>query len=250
MIKKLVHTIIHILNVFLIIFTFWLIILSLFRPDLIENFVEWMKVVVKVLWNWNYVIIFLTAFVESFPLLGVAVPWQNIMLIVWWFFGVDYLYEVIWIAIIWALLGNYVWYVLWVFYWEKFFIKYWDWVGIWMTELKYMKKWIHKHGWWMIVVWKFHNMLRAFVPFIAWSMGMKNKNFLIFNVVWSILRAVVIILLWVVFVQYYKIVLSYAPYVMSLIFIFIWFYIYIYKRQEFKNYLKEKEQEIENKFKL
>ena len=248
MIKNFFKKIIHILNISLIILTIVLWIIAIVKPELFHRFIEWMRKIIYTLWVWNYLVAFVSAFIESFPLLWVVVPWQNIMLIVWWFFGPKNIYLMITIAVIGSLLWNYFWYLLGKYYWDDFFRKYWDWMGIWETELKYMKKWIKKHWWWMIVVGKFHNVSRCFVPFIAWSMGMKNKSFAIYNVIGSMLRAITIILLWVVFVEYYKIILKYAPYVILGLIIFISIYIYSFKKEEFKKYLKEKEAEIEKKY--
>lgn len=246
-INKLFSQIVHIFNVTLIIATFVLMLIALFKPEWFEIFIEWMRGIVYWLGYWNYFIVFITAFLESFPLIGMSVPWQNIMLIVWWFFWETHLVEIIFIAIFWAILWNFIWYLLWVHYGEWFFKKYGDWIGIGMTELKYMKWWIKTHGWWMMVVGKFHNMLRAFVPFIAWSMGMKNKVFWISNIIWAILRAIIIILLWVLFVSYYQKILEYAPSVLILIMCLLILYIYFFKKEEFKIYWKEKNEELDKK---
>ena len=242
--RKIFDTLIHLLNILLIGLSFVLIGIALFKPELFEQFIEWMRWVVQWLGNRNYLIAFCSAFLESFPFIGMLLPWQNIMLIVGWFFS-EHLQIMIWVAIAGALLGNYVWYILWRYRWDKFFDKYGYWIGIGKTEVNYMKKWITKHWWWVVAVGKFHNMTRSFIPFIAWSMGMKQKSFFVYNAVWSIIRAFTIILLWVVFVQYYKVILKYAPTVLGIIMVCVVLYIYLYKKKEFMKYWKEKEKEWE-----
>lgn len=230
--------------------TIWLTVLAIFYPEMIKDFIEWMRQIINSIWNWNYLIVFSSSLIEWFPVLWVVVPWQNILLIVWWFFWAENYTNLLYvtlIASIWAVISNYIWYYLWVYYWEIFFKKYWLWFGIWETEVKYLKKWIKKWWPWWIIVWKFHNLARAFVPFIAWTMGMHKKEFFIYNVVWSILRATAIVILWTFFAGNYEVIIDYFGYIMLWIMILTWIYIYKYKRAEFITYWKEKESEIEKK---
>ncbi len=113
--------------------------------------------------------------------------------------------------------------------------------------MKYLKKWIKK--WWAtwIIVGKFHNLARAFVPFIAWSMGMKNKTFMIYNTIWSIIRALSIVILWVMFAKTYDTIIDYLGYIMIWILVLSWIYIWFFKKKEFKKYIQEKNKEIEEK---
>lgn len=248
-IKKVFSFLIKAINIILIWLSLILVFISIFKKDLIIDFIEYLKVVIEWIWNYNYLIALLSSFIEAFPVIGTLLPWQNILLIVWWFFwNISYynLAIVICIASIWAILWNYVGYLLWQKYWDIFFSKYWSWFGIWLTEVKYLKKSIEKWWWIGIIFWKFHPLTRSFLPFIAWSMGMKNLKFMFFNTIWSIIRATTIIILWVVFVEYYKIIVEHVWKIMILLFILIWFYIYKYKREEFKKYMVEKNKELEN----
>lgn len=248
MLKKIIQKLIHILNISLIVLSLALAIISIFKKEWIESFIEWMKLVIEWLGLWNYLIAWVSSFIEAFPVLWVVVPWQNILLIVWGFFweiSNDNLKFVILVAIIWAILWNFVWYMLGRISGDTFFRKYWMWFGIWLTEVKYLKKWIHK--WWAlgIIFGKFHPMTRAFLPFIAWSMWMNSVKFMIYNIIWSIIRATTIVLLWVVFIEHYEIILEYIGTIMIVIFALIWIYIYKFKRKEFKKYMDDKNQEME-----
>ena len=248
MIKKIIQKIVHILNISLIALSLILAIISIFKKEWILAFIEWMKVTIASLWLWNYLIAWISSFIEAFPVLWVVVPWQNILLIVWGFFweiSSDNLKYVILVAIIWAILWNFVWYLLWKYSWDTFFRKYWMWFWIWLTEVKYLKKWIHK--WWAlwIIFWKFHPMTRAFLPFIAWSMWMNSTKFMIYNVVGSIIRACTIVILWVQFAEHYEIIVEYMWTIMMVILALVWIYIYKFKRKEFKKYMEEKNKEME-----
>lgn len=236
---------------FIIFLTIALWIISIVKPELAKDFISWIETIVNILWNWNYVIVFLSWLIEWFPILWIVVPWQNILLIVGWFFAKTSqtnLVYVIFIASIWAIISNYLWYFLWKIYWDTFFKKYWNWFWIGLTEVKYLKKWIKKWGPAWIIFWKFHNLTRAFLPFIAWSMWMSNKSFFIYNILGSVIRAVVMIILWVIFASYYETIIDYMMYIMIWVTIIIAIYIYKFKKREFLDYMKEKNEELEEQF--
>jgi membrane protein DedA with SNARE-associated domain len=67
--------------------TLILALLTLFKPDLIKVFIDWIRDIVLALGNWNYLVVFISSIIESFPVLGVVIPGQNIMLISGGFFG-------------------------------------------------------------------------------------------------------------------------------------------------------------------
>lgn len=248
MIKKIIKICIQILNIVFIILSLALLFISIFKKEWFEMFIEWMKIVINWLWYWNYIIVFLSSCIEAFPVLWVLLPGQNILLMVGWFFGHinnNNLVYVIIIASLWAIVWNYIWFLLGRHFWDSFFDKYGIWLWIGKTEVKYLKVWIEK--WWAlgITLWKFHPMTRSFLPFIAGSMGMKAGKFMFYNAIGSFIRATTIILLWVVFVKYYKILLEYSGTISLGIMILVWGYIYKYKRVEFKKYWDEKNIEME-----
>lgn len=246
--KIFLQKLVWLINVISIILMVVLAIIWIFRKDLFEDFIKWLEIVISGLWDWNYLIVFSSSFIEAFPVIWVVVPGQNILMVVWWFFAKISQTNLIfvWIfASLWAIIWNYVWFYLWRKYWDSFFEKYWNRFGIWLTEVKYLKKWITK--WWPlgITFWKFHPLTRAFLPFIAGSMGMKSTSFMIYNIIGSIIWALTIVILGLVFVEYYKIILDYIGYIMLGIFVCIWVYIYKYKKEEFKKYRIEKGEEME-----
>ncbi|MCP4523121.1 MAG: DedA family protein [Candidatus Gracilibacteria bacterium] len=248
MVKQFFKKLFHYLNILLIVLSFALAFIAIFKQEWIESFIEWMKIIISGLGNWNYVIAGVSSFIEAFPIIGVIVPSQNILLIVGGFFGNishDNLKYVIIIAAIGAVLGNYVGYLLGKYYGDTFFKKYGLWFGIGLTEVKYLKKGIHKWGALGIILGKFHPMTRAFLPFIAGSMGMKSMKFMIYNVIGSIIWSVTIVLLGVVFVEHYEFILDHIGKLMIGIFACIGIYIYKFKRKEFKIYMEEKNKEME-----
>jgi membrane protein DedA with SNARE-associated domain len=149
------------------------------------------------------------------------------------------------VASLWAIIWNYCGYLLGIKHWDKFFKKYGLWFGIWMTEVKYLKQWIQK--WWPIWVtlWKFHNVARAFVPFIAGSMGMNRPNFMLFNIIGSIIRASTMIILWTIFGKYYEWIINHIWIIMLIILLWVVLYLYFFKREWLKQYIKEKNDELD-----
>lgn len=252
--KKLIHKISHIffqiLNFIFGALVFALVAIALFRPSWIELFISWMEKQIHLLGNWNYLIAFTSSIVESFPVIGVLVPGQQIMLLVGGFFGklghLQLGYMIIF-AISGALIGNAIGYFLGKWYGTDFLERYGDWFGLGRTELKYLRKQIEKNGAWFVILGKFHNFTRAFIPFIAGSMGMHTGKFWIYNIIGSILWAGTIITLGVAFVTYYKTILSYFSYVLGGMIISVIIYVYFFKREAFMACMKEKEQEIEDK---
>ncbi|NUJ97595.1 DedA family protein [Candidatus Gracilibacteria bacterium] len=237
---------------FLIALTIILGILSIFYPDLVKDFIEFIKNIIANLGYWNYVIIFLSSLIEAFPILGIVIPGQNIMLIVGGFFSgmsrVNLIYVTI-VASIGAILGNYIGYFLGKTYGDSFFKKYGIRFGIGMTEVRYLKKGIKKWGPMGIIFGKFNNVTRAFLPFIAGSMEMNKKSFFIYNIIGSIVRAITFILLGVVFVSYYETIIDYFEYIILGIIVIIGLYIYFFKKEQFLAYIEEKNKELDEKLK-
>lgn len=246
--KKIIKIIMNFLHFLFIVLSIALIFIAIFKKEWFEIFIQWMKIIISWLWLWNYVIVFWSSLIEAFPVLWVVFPGQNILLIVGWFFwhiSQNNLIYVIITSSLWAIAWNYIWYLIWKIYGDSFFSKYWIWFGIGKTEVKYLKAGIDKWGALWITVWKFHPITRSFLPFIAGSMWMKNAKFMLYNTIWSIIRATTIILLWVVFISYYKILLKYSGTISIVVLLLVWGYIYKYRAKEFKQYWDEKNAEIE-----
>ncbi|MDD5769665.1 MAG: DedA family protein [Candidatus Gracilibacteria bacterium] len=248
MIKKIIKIITNLLNILFIILTFGLIFVSIFKKEWIEIAIEWLKIVINGLGNWNYIIGLISSCIEAFPILGGLLPGTNVLLLVGGFFGnlsKENLVFLIVIASIGAIIGNYVGFALGKKYGERFFNKYGLYIGIGKTEVKYLKSGIEKWGAWGIILGKFHATTRTFLPFIAGTTGMKSGKFMLYNTIGSIIRATLVVVLGVLFVAYYKIILNYSGMIFLGILVIIGIYIYKFKSKEFKKYWDEKNLEIE-----
>lgn len=247
--QKVVSTFFNILNAVFVIIVLVLGFISIFNKPLMIEIIEWFEVLIQWVWNWNYLIAFSSSIIEAFPVLWVVVPGQNIMLLVAIFFAKlswGKLILIYVLASVWAVIWNYIWYYLGRKFGDDFFKKYWVRFGVWVTEVKYLKKWIHK--WWPIgiTLWKFHNVTRAFLPFIAGSMWMKEKSFIFYNVVGSILRAVTIVTIGVVFGKYYEVILTYFGRIFIAVILWTLGFFYLFRRDALNEYIKEKSQELDN----
>lgn len=70
------------LAIFFTVATLALILISFIHPEWIKNGVTWIGELIKVLGNWNYLIAFLSACIESLPIIGTALPGMNVMILV------------------------------------------------------------------------------------------------------------------------------------------------------------------------
>ena len=146
-----------------------------------------------------------------------------------------------------AVLGNSIGFILGKYYGEDFFKEYWLWVWLGTTEVKYLKEKIHTRWPLWVILWKFHNLARSFVPFIAGSMEMNNRSFHIYNFISSIVRAVSMILLWILFAQYYEKIIDYLFTIMFVgMLLFLW-YKYLFQKEDLIKYWKDKNEEIDEK---
>ena len=80
--KKILSGLLTALHVVLIILMVGIGLLSLFRPDIMREGIDWMGIQIKSWGEWNYLILLFVAMAESFPFVGAVVPGMNIMILV------------------------------------------------------------------------------------------------------------------------------------------------------------------------
>lgn len=245
--KKIIKTFAKFLAIIFTLLTFVLLLISFFRPEWIKDGIEWIGKLIQTLGNWNYLVAFLSACIESLPIIGTAVPGMNVMILVGGFWGKYHIAGTIICAIIWAMLGNYLGYWIGKWYGTELIEKYGDWFWVGKTEAAILHKQIEKNGFWYIVLWKFHNFTRAFVPFIAWASGMQENKFWLYNMVGSLLWAICINTIGILFIDNYEVILdNFGKIALSIIIIVIG-YIYIFRRESWNSYIKAKESELMEK---
>ncbi len=227
--------------------TFALIFISFTHPEWIKEGVIWIGDLVRRIGYWNYLIAFLSACVESLPIIGTAVPGMNVMILVGGFWWKTHVIFTIVCAIIGAMIGNYLGYWIGKWYGKEIIEKYGDWIGLWETETKILENQIKKNGFWYIVLGKFHNFTRAFVPFIAGGSGMSERRFWTYNMVGSVFWAISINLIGIFFIDNYEKILDNFGSISSTILVIFIAYMYFFKRESMKRYAREKEEELNRK---
>lgn len=106
------------------------------------------------------------------------------------------------------MLGNYLGYWIGKWYGVELIDKYGDWFGLGKTEAAILHRQLEKNGFWYVVLGKFHNFTRAFIPFIAGSSGMREDKFWTYNMFGSIIWAISINLLGIYFIDNYETILD------------------------------------------
>jgi membrane protein DedA with SNARE-associated domain len=206
---------------------------------------DWIAHIVRLIGYWNYGLVALSGIAESLPIVGVVFPGQNIVIIVGTFFGKHHMYSLIAIATLGVYVGHQIGYWLGEKYGISLIDEYGPSIGFGKTEVKYLEDQILKRGGVFMILGTFHNITRAFVPFIAGSMKMDKRRFALYNFIGSLLWAVTIIVLGVMFGHYYEIILKKLPWILGGLMVLIIAYIILFKKKEFIQYLEEKEKENE-----
>jgi membrane protein DedA with SNARE-associated domain len=245
--KRFFVTLAKAITIFFTILSLVLLVLTLVRPDWIKSGIEWIWVLIQTLGNWNYIIAFASACVESLPIIGTAVPGMNVMILVWGFWWKNHMILTILLASIGAMLGNYLGYWIGKWYGHEIIEKYGDYIGLGRTEQKILEKQIAKNGFWYIILGKFHNFTRSFVPFIAWASGMQEWNFWIYNIVGSIFWATSVNLLGIFFIDRYEAILDNIGKILVVIMGGLFAYFFFFRRETLKQYMQDKQTEIEGK---
>lgn len=248
--KKIRNFFIFLAKTITIIFTILslvLLVISLVRPEWVKSGIEWIWELITILGNWNYLIAFASACIESLPIIGTAVPGMNIMILVWGFWGKTHIILTILLASLGAMLGNYLGFWTGKWYGHTIIEKYGDYIWLGKTEQKILSKQIEKNGFWYIVLGKFHNFTRSFVPFIAGASGMQERKFWIYNTVWSVIWAISINLLGIFFIDKYEIILDNLGKIMLALLVGVFGYFWFYKRETLKQYMRDKQEEIEER---
>lgn len=211
-------------------------ILSFTSPEIIRTILDWMGEQIRSWGNWNYLILFLVAMIESFPFIGVVVPGMNVMILVGGFFvqrDMNVFLLSALIAMLGACIGNALGYMMGRMSGKELLQKYGLWIGLGPKELGFLERQVQKNGFWFIVGGKFHNLFRSFVPYLAAAQWLSGRNFWVANIFGSSLWAVCILLIGVFFVESYEVVLQYLSYVLIAV-IVVAFGVYSYKNKQKK----------------
>ncbi len=233
------------LKIVFFVLAFGLIGVALFYPSLLRNFIEWLHDVVRLLGWWNWPLAFGLGFIESVPLLGMAVPGQNALFVLGGFVAQKHWLPLVALVSCAIMAGDIVGYLLWRYQWERFIEKYGKYFGIGKTEIHYLSRALDKYGARAMVLSKRNGYARGIIPFIAGTGKMKWGTFILFNILWSVVYAALLLTLARIFVWYYQTIIPYIRWIMIGVLLMVWLYLWFFKRESLKRYLKAKEKELE-----
>ena len=80
-------------------------------------------------------------------------------------------------------------------------------------------------------------------------MGFHSTKFWIYNIIASTLWAITFISIGIFFAEYYEIIIKYIGYILLGIMLSVFLYFFICKRESLKEYWREKNLEMEKKYK-
>ena len=126
--KRLFVAIAKAITIFFTILSLVLVVISLVKPDWIKFGITWIGTLITTLGNWNYLIAFSSACVESLPIIGTAVPGMNVMILVGGFWGKTHMVLTIVLAAFGAMIGNYLGYWIGKWYGHDIIEKYGDYI--------------------------------------------------------------------------------------------------------------------------
>ena len=229
--KKFLIWVWHFLSILLIVVSVWLTIAVIVKPTLLTMTIEWLNGVIEFLWWKNYALIAGIWFLESIPFINIALPWQTFMILIAWFVAQSNPIITVLVVVLVCILWDTVAYQLWKYKWESILHHYWP--VFWLTEewIVKLKKMTHEHAHWALFASKWNSYTRGMLPFIAGSSHMKFRDFMIYNILWSIVYGVVIVVLSSLFIGHYEKVIPYIRWIGLgvIIIVAIWYIITYYK---------------------
>jgi len=164
--------------------------LSFIKHFVIEWFIPFFK-------QWGYLLVIISSFVESIPLLGVIIPGGTIVhlsgvLAIESDLGLFYL---ILMSSVGAIFGDLVGFYIGRRYGEEFLVKYGPRIGFKEEYLYVTHRFCHQYGGFAVIIGRFNNLVRPFIPMVIGSSKMPITKFLFFNIIGGILWSVFAVLI-------------------------------------------------------
>lgn len=203
-----------------------------------------LEIPIPILDHWLYFIILFAAIFEAVPLVGFFIPGQVIVALGGFMFrlGILKLWELIFVAVIGAIIGDLVGYVIGRKYGDSLILKYGKHVYFKKEHYLKTKKMMKEHAGKTLVLGRFTSLTRAFAPFIAGANRMKVSKFLMYNVIGAVLWALTFIFVGYIFGESYKMGVKYvgASIIGIIVLLIAGFVIYGIVRKKMKNAKKYK----------
>lgn len=208
--KKILIGIGHVISVFFVLIWVWLAIAVMVKPSLLTTTITRFEWIVSYLWWKNYLLMWWVWFVESIPFLNIAFPWQTFMILIAWFIAQKQAIISIVVIMLACTLWDMVAYGAGIYKWNSILRHFWP--TFWLTPeyIDKLKKMTHDHAHRALFASKWNSYTRWMVPFIAGTSRMKFVEFMLYNFLWSIVYAVVLVYLARLFIGNYEMVVPYV----------------------------------------
>ncbi len=208
--KKFLIGLWHVVSILLVIISVGLALVLMINPGLLTVVIERLDWIISLLWWKNYLLIFTIGFLESVPFFNIAFPWQTFMVLIAWFIAKNnFAFTVLVVALAWVVWDIFA-YGLWRYKWNSILRHYGPtfWLSQeWIDKLKDMVK---NHWQWALFASKWNSYTRGMLPFIAGTSHTKFGVFLLYNALWAITYATVIVYLSRLFIGNYDMVVPYV----------------------------------------
>lgn len=207
--KKFLIWLWHFLSIALVIVSVWLAIAVMVKPIFLTNTIHWLNWIIMYLWWRNYLLMGSIWFIESVPFINLAFPGQTFMILISWFVAQVHPLTTVLVVISACIIWDTVAYRIGRYKWESILRHYWP--TFWLSEkrINKLKDMAHNHGHRALFASKWNSYTRGMLPFVAGSSNMKFWDFMLYNILWSIVYGVVIVVLSMLFIGHYERVIPY-----------------------------------------
>lgn len=189
---------------------------------------------IQVLGSWSYLLIFLSALLESAAFFGLLVPGETIVIFSGYLAsqGILELDDCLWVIALGAMIGDSIGYEMGKRLDRTYFEHHKRLLFLRKEHLKRAENYFERHGGKTVFLGRFIGFLRAFAPFVAGMSRMPYNVFLTFNVLGGVLWTICFTLLGYYFGHSWKVIESWAGKIGLLLFLAILLvgaFIYLFK---------------------
>ncbi len=231
--KKILIWVWHVVSVLFVVVGIGLAIAVMVKPSLLTMTIKWLDGVIAYLWWKNYLLMWWVWFLESIPFLNMAFPWQTFMILIVWFVAQTHFILSILILVFACTIWDAVAYWLWKYKGNSILRHYWP--TFWLSQ-EYIEKltsMTHDHAHRAIFASKWNSYTRWMIPFIAWTSRMKFIDFMIYNILWSIVYGSILVVLARLFIGHYEQVVPYIRWIwIWIIFVVVIIYLIKFKKHD------------------
>ncbi len=225
--KKALIILWHIFTIIIAVATIGLAVLVIFKPSLLLDAIAYVRWIIDTLGWKNYLLVGWVGFVESIPFLNMAIPWQTFMILIAWFLAQTNIVGTMLVVIIASTLWDAVAYGLWMYKWDSL-LRHYGWT-FWLTaeRIEKLKTMAHSQAHWAVFASKWNSYTRWMLPFIAWTSRMSFWQFMIYNILGSIVYGIIIVFLAKLFIGNYEKVVPYVRWIGVWVFVIVWWWYFI-----------------------